>query len=345
METTATQVWIGIDVSKATLDVCILAAEGKPQHGKFANEAAEFPKLLRWVRQSVAEAACHFCLEATGAYGRAISVFLVEVGQKVSVVNPARVKYSGMARGQGNKTDPHDALTIADFCRKENPPPWRAAEPEVQTLVALMRRLQDLKDQLRQEHNRQGEPGLLPAVQRSLEKSLHFLREEIATLEKDIDTHVREHPRLKADRERLKSIPGVSDTTAHWVLAELPDVAELASAEAAAAYAGLAPREHRSGTSVRKATKLSKAGNPQLRRALYMPALTAIRRNPCVRALYERLLAAGKSRLSALCAAMRKLLMLCYGVLKHQEEFDPDWHEKHKQKQQQKQQQNVLAAA
>lgn len=345
METTATRAWIGIDVSKATLDVCILPEEGKPQHHKFANEATEFPKLLRWVTSLTRGASCHFCLEATGAYGRAFTVFLVEAGQKVSVVNPARVKYSGMARGQSNKTDPHDALTIADFCRKENPSSWRAAVPEVQMLVALMRRLQALKDQLRQEQNRSSEPDLLPAVQRSLQKSVQFLREEMAQLEKDIDAHVRQHARLKADRERLKSIPGVSDTTAHWVLAELPDVQEIASAEAAAAYAGLAPREHSSGTSVRKATKLSKAGNQQLRRALYMPALTAIRRNPCVKALYERMLAAGKSRLSALCAAMRKLLMLCHGVLKHQEEFDPDWHEKHKQKQQQKQQQKVLVAA
>lgn len=211
--------------------------------------------------------------------------------------------------------------------------------------MALVRRLQALKDQLRQEQNRLGEPGLILAVQQSLQKSVAFFRDEITLLEKDIDAHIRQHPRLKADRERLKSIPGVSDTTAHWVLAELPDVEELASAEAAAAYAGLAPREHSSGTSVRKATKLSKAGNQQLRRALYMPALTAMRRNPCVRALYERLLAAGKSRLSALCAAMRKLLMLCYGVLKHHEEFDPDWHEKHKQKQQQKQEQKLLATA
>jgi len=224
MDITVAQVCIGIDVSKAILDVCIVREEGKPQHRKFANDAADFPKLLRWVRHLAAEASCHFCLEATGAYGRAFTAFLVEASQKVSVVNPARVKYSGMARGQSNKTDPHDALTIADFCRKENPPPWRAAQPEVQTLVALVRRLQDLKDQLRQEHNRLGEPGLLPAVARSLQKSVDFLREEITLLKKDIETHVGAHPRLKADRERLKSIPGVSDTTAHWVLAELPAV-------------------------------------------------------------------------------------------------------------------------
>jgi transposase len=102
-------------------------------------------------------------------------------------------------------------------------------------------------------------------------------------------------------------------------------VQQFGSAEQVAAWAGLCPREHRSGTSVRKRTRLSKAGNAHVRKALYFPAITAVRHNPLVEALYQRLRAAGKSQMSALGAAMRKLLMLCYGVLKNRQKFTAEW--------------------
>src|SRR2546423_15455864 len=94
---------------------------------------------------------------------------------------------------------------------------------------------------------------------------------------------------------------------------------------AAAAYAGLAPRKYGSGTSVRRRTRLSKAGNARLRKALSLPTLTAIRFNPLLKALFERLVAAGKARMAAVGACMRKLLMIAYGVLKHRTPFDPSW--------------------
>ena len=140
-------------------------------------------------------------------------------------------------------------------------------------------------------------------------------------LEDAIEEHVRDHPRLKEDRDLLTSVPGISATTAHWILAELPDVEQFASAQSAAAYAGLAPQEFRSGTSVRKATQLSKRGNAFLRRALYMPALSAIRYNPLIKAFFEQLVERGKSRMVAVGAAMRKLLMIAYGVLKSRRAF------------------------
>ena len=210
---------------------------------------------------------------------------------------------------------------LADYCRKENPPLWRAAAPEVRTLVALLRRLQNFKDQLQQETNRLSEPGVLQVVQHSLRKSIQFIEGEITCLEHALEEHIREHPRLKEDRDLLTSIPGISTTTAHWILAELPDVEQFASAQSAAAYAGLAPQEFRSGTSVRKATQLSKRGNACLRRALYMPALSAIGHNPLIKAFFENLIARGKCRMVAVGAAMRKLLMIAYGVLKSRRAF------------------------
>ena len=132
-------------------------------------------------------------------------------------------------------------------------------------------------------------------------------------------------PRLAADCELLESVKGVGRQTATTVLAELPPVDQLPSAESAAAYCGLAPSEFTSGKSVRKYTRLSKAGNARLRKALYLPTLSAIRSNPLLKAFFERLVAAGKPKMQAVGACMRKLVMICYGVLKNRTPFDPQW--------------------
>jgi transposase len=260
-------------------------------------------------------------MEATGTYGHALATFLVDAEQAVSVVNPCRTKHAAIAYGQDNKTDPVDARTLAQFCQKEQPALWRQSAPEVRLLVALVRRLEALELQRQQEPNRLSEPGLLEPVVRSLETMVASLDAEIGRLESEIETHIDQHPSLKGDRDLLLSIPGVGHRTARWILAELPDVSQFASAQAAAAYAGLAPKEYRSGTSVKRATRLSKRGNVHLRKALSFPAMTAVRFNPLVKALYDRLLAAGRPRMVALGAAMRKVLMLCCGVLKNQREF------------------------
>jgi len=323
-DTTATA-WIGLDVSKDVLDACLLAATGKPQHKTFSNDAAGHQKLLRWVGHRAPDRVCHFALEATGAYGRAVATFLAGEGQRVSVLNPARVKYGGIATGQGNKTDKADALAIAQYCRLHAPPLWRRAAPEVEQLRALVRRLAEVQSQLAREKNRSSVPGVTPLVRQSLERAFAFLEDEIRQLQRQIREVIAGSASLKADKELLTSIPGVGEGTAQVLLAELPDVRQFGSAEQVAAWAGLCPRECRSGTSVRRRTRLSKAGNGHIRRALYLPAITAIRHNPPVRALYQRLRDAGKAAMAAVGAAMRKLLMLCYGVLKNRQKFAPDW--------------------
>lgn len=315
------RVCIGIDIAKLHFIACLLRAEGKPLLKEFANTPEGFAKLLRWVKHLAPGASYHFCLEATGAYSEGLAVFLAEAGLAVSVVNAYRIHHAAKAQGAANKTDMADAKVIAEFCKKENPPLWRRCAPEVQELIALLRRLQTLKDLLIAENNRLGEPNLPASVRTSLEQSSAFLSQQISALEQQISQHIDSHPRLKADRELLVSIPGIGELTAAWILAELPDVSQFTDAQAAAAYAGLAPCEYRSGTSVFKRTRLSKRGNAHLRRALYMPAMTAIRFNPVVAALYQRLVTRGLMHKAALGAAMRKLLMIAYGVLKSRRKF------------------------
>lgn len=315
------QGWIGLDISKDTFDACLLRQSGKPMEKAFRNEPAGFAKLVRWVASVLNPASAHFCMEATGPYGQALAHFLAQADLAVSVVNPAWIKYSGMGQGPRNQTDRAAARLIADYCRKEQPSLWRMSSPEVRTLMALLRRLQSLQSLRQQEHNRLAVPGLVEAVAHSLRESLAFLSAQIEQLEQQIRDHIDQHPALKADKELLLSIPGIGETLSHWLLAELPNVQEFENAQAVAAFAGLSPREHQSGTSVRKPTRITKAGNRRLRKALFMPALVAIRFNPAVKALYERLVARGMARKAALCAGMRKLLMIAYGVLKSRRPF------------------------
>ena len=315
--------YIGIDISKATFDACLLRHQGKPLHKAFSNSDNGFRKLLRWVESQAADTQLRFCMEATGVLGNALAMFLAEAGLCVSVENPARIKHFGISLGNGNKTDKADALTIALYCRDRQPAAWRLAAPEMRELVALLRRYESLQSLLQQEQCRLAEPALIPTVKQSLEQTISFLQEEMRKLHEAIEQHVDSLPQLRRDKALLETIPGIGRLTALRILAELPDVSQFDRAQAAAAYGGLNPREYRSGSSVHHRTRMSKSGNKRLRKALYLPAVCAVRCNPLVREIYQRLLAAGKPKMVALGAAMRKLLMIAYGVLKSQRPFTP----------------------
>lgn len=325
--------WIGIDVSKLKLDVCFIPENGPERHKSFANTLAGFAQLFAWTLGLANQKTCHFALEATACYSQGVALFLSEQSSqspcRVSVLNPSRVRFAALAAGAGNKTDKADARLIATFCRKENPPPWQPPSLELRALADLVRRREDLLEMLNQENNRQEQTHLSKAAKQSLQRNTSFLEREVARVEKAIAAHVASHRALAAQVTLLESIPGISHITAQKILAELGGAASrFASSSSAAAYAGLAPREHRSGTSVRRKTQISKRGNPQLRKALYFPTVTALRWNPLVKAFYERLVASGKRKMVALAAAMRKLLMIAVGVLRSGKPFDSKWAER-----------------
>jgi len=319
-----TPVPVGLDVSKDTLDAC-LVAHGKRHEKQFANDASGHCQLLRWSSSLGKEGSCHFCLEATGPYSQEVALFLVEKEQRVSVVNPARIRFFGLAQNQGNKTDKADARLIAHYCQMHNPPQWRIAAAEVRLLQEMVRRLHALSELAAQEKNRLAAPNQGKVVLASSKRVVAALEKEMLRLKREVRAHVKAHEDLHRDSKLLQSVPGIGEITSWDILAEMPDVQEFESAQSVAAYAGLAPREQRSGSSVRKATALSKRGNSRLRKAFYFPAVTAMQWNPPVKAHYERLRAAGKPKMVALAACMRKLLMICYGVLKHQKPFDAQW--------------------
>jgi transposase len=317
--------FVGVDVSKDTLDACLLGPDGRTRGQRFPNDPKGHAALTAWADRLAPGAAVHFCLEATGPYSEAVATALHAAGRVVSVANPARVKAHMAACGQANKTDPADARGIATFCRDRKPRPWVPPSPAVRQLQALVRRHAELTELAAREKGRLASPALTPAERKSVTRTARFLEREAAAVRAAADELVAASPALAADRALLESIPGVGRQTATTVLAELPAVEQLPSAESAAAYCGLAPAEFRSGTSVKKRTRLSKAGNPRLRKALFLPTQAAVRFNPVLKAFYARLVKAGKPKMQAIGACMRKLVMIAYGVLKNRQPFDPNW--------------------
>jgi transposase len=175
------------------------------------------------------------------------------------------------------------------------------------------------------EENRRSSGITVDPLRQSVEEHLAYLNEEIKRTEKLIRTHITNHPGLKQQSQLLDSIPGIAETTAALLLSEITDITQYRSARQVAAYAGLVPRERQSGSSVRGRTRLSKIGNARLRRAWYFPAITALRCSPFFQEWADGLLKRGKSKMSVICAVMRKLLHVVYGVLKNGKEFDPQW--------------------
>jgi transposase len=314
---------LGIDISKLKFDVCLILQTGKFRHKVFPNHKAGFEQLSAWLLKQKVERA-HACMEATGAYAQPLALYLHQAGHIVSVVTPAKIKAYAQSQLSRTKTDKADAQLIAQFCQERHPPCWQPVPQEIADLQALVRRLEALSEMRQMEVNRLSSGVSTEAVRSSLTRLIDYLDQEIAQTEALIDAHIDSHPTLREQRELLESIPGIGETTSAKFLAEILDVKLYASARQLAAFAGLVPRPHESGSSVKQRARLSKTGAPRLRKALYFPAISAMRHNPQVRALSVRLKERGKCPMQIIGAAMRKLVHIAYGVLKSGERFKPE---------------------
>jgi transposase len=320
----SSSVALGIDIAKVKFDVCLIKENGRVKHKVFQNNRHGFEQLVAWLN-SHQVANLHACLEATGTYGEALALFLFEVGFLVSIANPAAVRAFANAGLSRTKNDKVDAELIARFCLAQQPKAWQPPASELRELQSLVRRLESLIEMRVAEENRLSSGTSTEAVRQSLDEHIAYLREQIKQTEALILRHINNHPDLKEQSDLLDSIPGIAQATAALLLAEMTNIKEYTSARQAAAYAGLVPRERRSGTSVRGRTCLSKIGNARLRKALYFPAITALRSSGFFKAWAEPLRMRGKSKMSVIGAAMRKLIHLAYGVLKTGKPFDPNW--------------------
>jgi transposase len=320
---------IGIDVSKHKLDCGFFRdlAAGKVKTKVWPNDPQGHRHLVAWSTQNlgVALEQITFVMEATGVYHEALAYALHETGAQVVIVNPARVRDYAKSLAVHSKNDRKDSLILARFGLTQ---PWQAWQPEppaVRELRALLARLTAVEKDLQRERNRQEKAQISAAsaqVVHSITVVIAALEAEQRRLKALIDDHIDRHPDLKRDVKLLESIPGVGPILACYLLAVFRSRA-FRSARQMAAYLGVVPVEHTSGSSVRGRPRLSKAGSAVIRAKLYMPAVVALRYNPDARATYERLLAKGKSKMSAIGAVMRKLVHLCFGVLKHQKAYAP----------------------
>lgn len=312
---------LGIDVSKKTLDVCLRLDEQSCLEIQVKNSTRGYQHLLSWLQTHTTEK-LQVCLEATNIYSEKVATFLHQHGYSVSVVNPWQIKAYRQSQLKRHKNDKEDARLLAHFCATQNPPLWHPPTEAEKTLQALVRHLERLKDEQQRLKNQLETAQQVP-VKASLKNMIAHFQQEICTIQQAIRTHIDKHPDLKQKQELLKSIPGIGEQTATALLAEMPDMGTYPSAKQVAADVGLIPAENRSGSSVHKRPTLSKMGNRRVRKLLYFPAISATRYNPIVQAFYERLLQRGKPKMVALVAAMRKLLHIAYGVLKHQQPFNP----------------------
>lgn len=320
--------YIGIDISKNKINIAWLkdASKLKVKTKVLNNNQQGFNDLINWIHTHISDELTdlHICMEATGVYHENLAYYLQDKGITISIINPAFIKRYSEALGTRSKTDKQDSIVIARYAHSTHPKPWIAPPAHARHLKSLLSRLDALHEDLQREKNRQEKAqatDTAPIVKQSIEQMIASLETAISKLGSDIDNHINEHPDLKQDQILLTSIKGVGTTLSRQMLSLMHNK-QFNKASQMAAFLGLVPKQHQSGV-FKGHSRLAKNGSSQVRAKLFMPALVAIKHNPDVKAHYVRLLAHGKCKMQAVCAAMRKLVHICFGVVKHQTPYTP----------------------
>ena len=320
----------GIDVSKEKFDVGWLrdVKTGKKKTKVFKNTRAGHQQVQDWLLNNLKVPAQDIViiLEPTGVYHEALMYFLHDCGFQVLLVNPGKARKYAQSLNQLHKTDKLDAVTLAWYghAQQHKLTLWQPEAPEIRELKVMIRRLDALEKDLQREQNRQEAAQVSLSsdrVAQSLKDMIETLKAEIERLQQDIDNHIDRFPELKRNRQLLQSIKGIGAVMSRE-LVYLFASKRFKSAKQAAAYIGLIPKLRESGK-LKGRTMLSKIGSARIRAKLYMAAVCASTHNPDIKAQKARLLKAGKVKMQALGAAMRKLIQICFGVIKHQCEYQP----------------------
>jgi transposase len=310
---------VGIDVSSQTLEV---ASSIEAKTWQVGNDAAGIEQLTD---QLASLTPALIVLEATGGYEFESACALQAAGLAVAVVNPRTARDFARALGALAKTDALDARMLAAFARVLHQHPERErfvkplADAELQRLQALVLRRRQLVQMITSERQRMRISHA--AARPSIERVIEFLKTELGDSEADVAAHVqRHHAELAA---ALASVPGIGAASVAVLLAELPELGKL-DRRRVAALVGVAPLNRDSGQM--RGQRTIWGGRADVRRALYMATLTAVRHNPILKTHYERLLAAGKRKKVALVACMRKLLTMLNAIAKHGSTWNPTLH-------------------
>jgi transposase len=312
------KVWVGVDVSKLTLDLCWFQG-GNANHRKVANAPEGFVELLSWLPEGA-----HLVMEATGAYYLSFASFLQARAFPVSVVNPLSIKRFAQMKLARAKTDKYDAALIAHFGASQNPPLWTLPDAqilELQQLCTLEEQMLVNKGALANQVEAFSQnPWASACALKMLAVQISSYEQALKALEDEIEALAKQHyPRQV---EILRSIPGMGKKTTVRLLVATKGFREAVNGRALCSYIGIAPRPFQSGTSVRGRGRISKMGNRSLRNKLYMCAMTAIRLNEACKAFYTRLRKNGKAAKVALIAVAAKLLRQAAAMIQKDQLFD-----------------------
>ena len=303
--------YVGIDVSKDRLDVHVRPGGEAFVVARDDKGLAELVERLRAVAPRL------IAVEATGGYENVVAAAIGGASLPLAVVNPAQVRHYAQALGKRAKTDPIDAEMIARFTEATRPEPRALPDEATQVLAELVTRRRQIIGIMVAE--RQRATRLPKRLRKSCERVVRMLEKELAALDTDIDTTVRGSPAWRATEDLLASVPGIGSITARALIAELPELGHL-DRRSVASLVGVAPFTRQSGQW--RGKSFIGGGRRSVRAALFVATMAAVRHNPAIRAFRQRLLAAGKPKMVAMIACMRKLLTILNAVARDQK----SWH-------------------
>lgn len=312
---------LGIDIARLTFWAALRWDKQRVLKKEFDNTRGGFRQLRLWLKQH-GVGAVRAAAESTNCYAEALLQWLHEEGHEVFLLNPERTVAYARSLGCRNKTDQADCATIAMYIALHDATPWRPPTPEQSTLRSLTRtraQLVDCAKTLGSQRHTAGQAG-----RAYLDALYTKVREQLKQIEREIAQHLKQHPILGEQVQRLMTFKGIGLITAAIIVAEIPPVDENTDPRTIAGWAGLTPRRRQSGKEEWRTT-ISRKGNAHLRHALYMPALVAKRRNALMRDFAKRLADKGKKPTAILGAIAHKMLRICVGLLKSKTDFDPTW--------------------
>ena len=312
--------FVGVDVAKDKFDVA-LEINKKFHQECFSNDRKGYQAFLKWLNRFTSRP--WVCMEATGHYSELIADYLSSRQIRASVVNPLQIKNFSRARLSRNKTDQLDARMIAVYCEMMLPRTFQPRSDSHKELKDLSNLLAMLKAQHTQLSN-QLHGAQSDTARKTIRKLIKALEKEIERVENLIAEIIKGNKELNENMELITSIKGVGKLTAYKILSHVPSINNFGNAKQFAAFIGISPRQHQSGNYQGKTT-ISRLGNPALRKAFYMAAMVAKRFNERLQPFVARLQKNGKAPKSIICAVMRKLAHLVFGVLKNKRPFDVNY--------------------
>lgn len=308
------EAYTGIDVSKDSFDVHVLSlAEDR----KFNYDEQGLKACVKWLLEVKPPL---IVMEASGGYEKPLTARLMEEGLPVKILNPKRIRDFARAMGRMAKTDKIDAAVIAGYAGTFQPPPQEAFDKHISKLKVLVARRRQLMDMHTKETNRQKQT-LDKDVAKSIAIVINAIEKELKKIEDQIDKIINSTPDLKKKSDLLQSMPGIGKITARALLSDLPELGKLDRRQIAS-LVGLAPINRDSGKY--RGKRMIGGGRATVRKHLYMPTIVTVRYNPVIRAYYQRLLKNGKSKMVALVAAMRKVLVTLNAMIANNQPWNPE---------------------